>query len=369
MNFVIDSKVINQVSKNMGSLLNGKSTIPIFSGVLTVVQENTIIFTVSDGADTLVQRISKSAESIINTPGITVIPRDFFTTVKKMSGMIEVCTEGNLLTVKKGKTELTFTTMLADEYPKTAEQEPIFNIRLSGPAFKQIVDSTAFNAATSEVRPVLTGVNISVQGNSQQFVCTDSHRLGRIILNTTDSLEENQVVNQTIPAQAMSHAVKTFDLSKDVFIVGFKNMVALANGDSLYYSNLLEGNYPDTNRLIPQEFKTEIVVNRKEVHDTVLLLKEMTKDNSVKFTIDDSLFIKIAAKNELAKGNSEIGVIERIGEDLVIAFNAQYFLEALNSFEAEAVRISFTGAMRPFIIRSTDESEPQLQLILPVRTY
>lgn len=371
MNFTMDSQIINQVSKNMGSLLNAKTTLPILSGVLTVVTEKEILFTVSDSTDTLVQRVLASDHVKINEPGTIVLPKDFFTTVRKMHGLIEVCTEGNNVTVTKGKTELTFTTMLADEYPKLADQAPLSQLRYSGPVFKSIVESTAFCSSTSETRPILQGVNLSMEGKTQTFAATDSHRLGNMQVVTSDCLEENQSINQTIPASALTHALKTFDLSKDVFLVSFKNMIALANGNVLYYSNLLEGNYPDTKRLIPAEFKTEIIVNRKECYDTVLLLKELRKedDNVVGFTIDDGLFLKVAVKNELAKGHSEIAFCEKTGENLEIAFSSKYFLDALNAFESEEVKVSFCGNMRPFIIRSTDEEDARIQLVLPVRTY
>jgi len=369
MNFTMDASTMNQISKNMGSLLGAKTTIPVLTGVLTVVQENEILFTVSDGADTLVQRVMRSDEVEINTTGTTILPKDFFTTVRKMRGQIEVCTEGNIVTVTKGKTELSFTTMIADEYPKIAEQAPLSQLRYSGPTFKKIVESTAFCAATSETRPVLTGVNLKMEGKQQTFVSTDSHRLGNIHVLTSDCLEENTNVNQTIPASALTHAAKTFDLSKDVFVVNYKNMVAFVNGNVIYYSRLIEGNFPDTSRLIPQQFSTELTFNKNELRDTVQLLKEASQDSVVKFVIDESLFVKISAKNELAKGNAEVAYGEKIGEDLTISFSSQYFLEALNAIENEIIKISFCGAMRPFVIRSSDENDTSLQLILPVRTY
>lgn len=371
MNFTIDSKIINQVSKNMGTLLNAKTTIPVLTGVLTVVTEKEILFTVSDGTDTLVQRVMKSEDIQINESGIIVLPKDFFTTVRKMTGIIEVCTKGNSVTVTKGKTELTFTTMLADEYPKIDDKMPLSKLRYSGPSFREIVDATAFCVATSESRPVLMGVNLKLNGNMQSFVATDSHRLGKINVETSDCLEEDQDINYTIPANALVHALKTFDLSKDVFLYTFKNMIALANDNVLYYTQLLEGKYPDTDHLIPNEFTTEVIINRKECYDTVLLLKELRKDedNVVQFSIDDGLFLKVAVKNELAKGHSEIAFTEKIGENLEIAFSSTYLLEALNAFESKEVKISFCGKMRPFIIRSTDVEETKLQLVLPVRSY
>ncbi|RKJ73739.1 DNA polymerase III subunit beta, partial [Butyricicoccus sp. 1XD8-22] len=266
------------------------------------------------------------------------------------------------------KTELSFTTMLADEYPRIAEQAPLSQLRYSGPTFKKIVESTAFCAATSDSRPVLTGVNFTMEGKQQHFVCTDSHRLGKINVVTSDCLEEDTTVKSTIPAHALIHAVKTFDLTLDVFLVSFKGMVAFANGNVIYYSRLIEGNYPDTDRLIPIENSTEIVVNKHELHDVVTLLREASQDSIVKLTITNEVF-QIAAKNELAKGSAEIAIGEKIGEDLTIAFSSKYLLEAINSFTSDTLQLSFSGAMRPFIIRSTDENDTSLQMILPVRTY
>lgn len=370
MNFIIEAQLINQISKNMGALLNSRTTIPILTGVLINVSESDIRFTVSDGTDTLVQRIIKTDGIEINTTGTAVFPKDFFTAIRKMSGLIEVCINGNSVLVKKGKTELTFTMMLADEYPPITQQVPTSQLRYAGAVFKQIVDATTFNAATEETRPVLMGVNLKMDGKVQQFVGTNSHHLGKFVVETSDCLEDENHVNQTIPARVLDHAVKTFDLNKDVFLLNFPNQIALANGNVIYYSRLLEGNYPETNRLIPQEFNTEIVINKKELSETLTLLKEVTENSIVTFTLDGGLFIKIAAHNSLAKGVSEIAYTELIGDnDLKIGFSSQYLLHALSPFSCDSVKISFVGSMRPFTVRSTDPNDTQIQLILPVRTY
>ena len=134
----------------------------------------------------------------------------------------------------------------------------------------------------------------------------------------------------------------------------------------------MDGRYPETSRLIPDESKTTILVNKKNIQSAVDRASLLAKDNHNNVirleTLTDS-------KMEISSNSPEIGKVEEDvivdsleGEELKISFSSKYMLDALKIMDAEQVRIEFTGAMRPFIIKPVD-SDDILQLILPVRTY
>lgn len=138
-----------------------------------------------------------------------------------------------------------------------------------------------------------------------------------------------------------------------------------------FYSRLLDGNYPDTNRLIPTESKTIITLNTKELYRAIerasLLAKE-EKNNVVKFVTEGS-------KVEISSQSLELGrVFETIetekfeGDPQRISFSAKFMMDALSRIDAQNIRIHFVGPMRPIIIRPVGD-EAILMLILPIRTF
>jgi DNA polymerase III subunit beta len=157
-----------------------------------------------------------------------------------------------------------------------------------------------------------------------------------------------------------------------VDIVITENQVLFKAKHLLFFSRLLEGNYPDTTRLIPSESKTEVTVNTKEFLqsiDRASLLAREGRNNVVKFSTIEERVIEVSSNTpEIGKVVEELQAQSITGEELKISFSAKYVMDALKALEGQEIKISFTGAMRPFIIQPLND-DSILQLILPVRTY
>jgi DNA polymerase-3 subunit beta len=234
-----------------------------------------------------------------------------------------------------------------------------------------MVRQTVFAVSTSETRPVLTGVNWKVENNQLTCIATDSHRLALRIAKIES--ENGGSYNVVIPGKSLNELSKIIDDSSDAIdIVITENQILFKTKHLLFFSRLLEGNYPDTSRLIPNESKTDVILNTKEflqAIDRASLLAREGRNNVVKFsTIENSLI-------EISSNTPEIGkVVEEVqsesieGEELKISFSAKFMMDALKALEGTDIKVSFTGAMRPFVIRPLHD-ETILQLILPVRTY
>ena len=162
------------------------------------------------------------------------------------------------------------------------------------------------------------------------------------------------------------------DGNEFVEIVITENQILFKAKHLLFFSRLLEGNYPDTSRLIPTESKTDVVLQTKEflqAIDRASLLAREGRNNVVKLsTIGDNLIEISSNTPEVGKVVEEIKGLSIEGEELKISFSAKYMMDALKALEGTEIKISFTGAMRPFIIQPIND-ESILQLILPVRTY
>ena len=179
--------------------------------------------------------------------------------------------------------------------------------------------------------------------------------------------------NVVIPGKSLNELSKILaDNNESIEIVITENQILFKAKHLLFFSRLLEGNYPDTSRLIPSESKTDIVLHTKEfLHaiDRASLLAREGKNNVVKLiTLEDQLIEISSNTPEVGKVVEEMKGISIEGEELKISFSAKYMMDALRAIEGNEIKITFTGAMRPFVIYPIND-DSTLQLILPVRTY
>ncbi|MFD1736265.1 DNA polymerase III subunit beta [Bacillus salitolerans] len=375
MKFTIDPHVINEGLQKVSKVVSAKVTIPILQGILLDVSNEEIVLTGSDGTETVQYCIPVDGEAVdVVEPGKIVITKQTVEILKKAKKVIHFTTNELSLNVKFARSDFDLNCLDGEEYPKF----PVIdlrnpNITLKGEEFSDFVRKTAFAASTSETRPILTGILLNVEDGKSTLVCTDSHRLARIS-QTCDSDEKFKIV---IPAKSLNNAQKVFNMENDVKLYGTETQILLKCGNILFLSRLLEGNYPDTARLIPTEHKSKMTINRKELLDGLEILKELS--NSIESTTSGVVKMHIngvcslsSYQDQRGKGKNDIEYSSYEGEeDFTISFSVKYALEALKSMEAAEVDFLFSGDMRPFLIAptSTEQVLDELQLILPVRTY
>ena len=369
MKFILSNIDVSEAVSKMGRLMTAKTTIPVLEGVLVEALKDCIMFTASDGTETIIHRIMidpVDGNSIV-AEGRSVFTKDAFDVARKMKGHITFEVKGDTqVSVSIDKTNMEFPVMSAADYPKTEMGDSPNSVVLSGTEFAKVTTQTTFAASKQEMRPILMGVNMSFKKGENMFVSTDSHRLSRLQMKGIDNLEED--IQVTVPATLLDKAVKSFDLSKDVIILPKTNSIALANGNTIFISRLLEGAFPDTSRLIPSDFATDLIVNRKELIDGLELLE--TLNASVQLKVD-GLFVELSSSNSVgSKGTKELAFESYDGEEgFTIAFSASYVLDVLKRMDENSVKLRFNGQMKPFVIVSANEDETDtVQLVLPVRT-
>lgn len=217
---------------------------------------------------------------------------------------------------------------------------------------------TVFAISTSESRPVLTGVHWEVKNGELVCVATDSHRLARRKI-TLEQLPEGEY-SAVIPGKSLSELSKIIgDSSQPVHIVMTNQQVLFKTWNVLFYSRLLEGNYPDTSRLIPNEYKTTVILDGKALFqaiDRASLMAREERNNIVQFTSLDGTAVEVSSSSpELGKVEEEIPATSIEGEELKISFSAKYMMDALKAIGGHDVKVQFTGAMRPFILNSVHD--------------
>lgn len=357
--------------------VSSKTTIPILTGIKLDVTAEGLRLTGSD-ADVTIQTFIQPEEDgkqIINVeaPGSIVLQaRMLHEIVRKLpTNIVEIEVTDNFQTfIRSGKSEFHLIGSDANEYPQLPELSNNEQFSIPSDLLKTVIRETVFAVATSESRPVLTGVHWQTTENELICVATDSHRLARRKI-TVDNLPTGQ--NVVIPGKSLNELNKILDDSSTAVEIALTSQqVLFKTNEVLFFSRLLEGNYPDTSRLIPNEYKTNVMINGKlllQAIDRASLLAREDRNNVVRFETVGDNSVEISSNSpEIGKVKEQIAVEQAEGEELKISFSAKYMMDALKAIDGQDVMIQFTGAMKPFILRSIHD-DAILQLILPVRTY
>lgn len=368
---------VNHVMKAVSS----RTTIPILTGIKLSASFDGITITGSD-SDISIQAFIPIEENDIQHVNITkngqivLQAKVFSDIVKKLPGdQVDIEVDHRFMTkITSSSSEFNLNGLDAEEYPHLPEikEEEVINIRTD--LLKHVIRQTVFAVSTSETRPVLTGVNWKISDGTLICVATDSHRLASRNIQLQDLAESISYSSVVIPGKSLSELSKILDDNKNewVNIVITENQILFKAKHIQFLSRLLDGNYPDTERLIPNESKTEITLETKTLlHaiDRASLLAKEDRSNIVRLrTLSDNQIEISSQSPEIGKVYEHVETKGIDGEELKISFSAKYMMDALSRIDSEEVCISFTGAMRPFVIRPTEEQHV-LMLILPVRTF
>ena len=350
---------------------------PILTGVKMDVNEKGLTMTGSDSDITICTFIpvEQDGEQIIRViePGSIILQAKVFSEIVRKLPTNDVIMEvENMQThIQSGKSEFHLIGSNSDEYPVLPNVKDEYRFSLPSDLMKSIIKETVFAVSQQETRPILTGVHWETDEEKLVCVATDSHRLAR--REIVPEMMPESPFSVVIPGKSLQELNKILPDNTDlVEIVIADQQVLFKSRNVLFYSRLLEGNYPDTSRLIPAEYKTTVQVNGRKLLqaiDRASLLAREDRNNIVRFSAEGGNTIEVSSNSpEIGKVEELIEAIDVNGEDLKISFSAKYMMDALKAIEGQDIAIHFTGAMRPFILKSM-ESDAILQLILPVRTF
>lgn len=378
MKFTIQKSPLLAAVSHVSNAVSSRTTIPILTGIKVVVNETGCSLMASD-SDISIQvnlplEVNGDEQLTITAGGSVVLPaRYFFDIVRKLPGetvQFEVAQQ-YMTTIQSEQSRFQLNGMDPDEFPRLPQLQQDEIISLPANLFKTMIRQTSFAVSTAETRPVLTGVEWLIQDNVLRFIATDSHRLAKreAQIEMTAQPSVDKVV---VPGKSLADLNKILsDDDQLVDIVLTENQLLVKTANVLFYSRLLDGNYPDTTRIIPQSSKADMVLETKQLLnaiDRASLLTRDGKNNVVKLEVADETLHITANSPEVGKVTETFQLTEFSGEPLKISFNAKYMIDALRALDSEQIRIQFTGPMAPFIIQPTDY-DSVLYLILPVRTY
>ena len=376
IHFSINKNLFLQALNTTKRAISHKNAIPILSTVKIDVTKEGITLIGSNGQVSIENFISTQNENaglLVNSTGSILLEATFFINV--VSSLPDIILdfkeiEQKQIVLTSGKSEITLKGKDADQYPRIQEISASNPLVLETKILKDVINETAFAASVQESRPILTGVHFVLTNNQfLKTVATDSHRMSQKKITLEKNGDNFDVV---IPSRSLREFTAVFTDEIETVEVFFANNQILFRSENIsFYTRLLEGNYPDTDRLIPTEFTSVLTFNTSDLRaamERARLLSNATQNGTVKLEIAGGIVSAHVNSPEVGRVNEEIDTESVTGEDLTISFNPTYLIDALKAIDSEKVTISFISSVRPFTLVPSEDTENFIQLITPVRT-
>lgn len=355
---------VMKVSKGLSS----RVTNPILEGIKMVADDEKLTLSATD----LEISIEKTIKAEVKLEGETVVPGKFFCEyLKKLTNeQIELdVDEKNMMMIKYTDSVGKVQCLNAGEFPIIKQLENCAYFEITQKDLKSIINKTLYAVAVDDNRPILKGCKFEIAGDKLTAIALDGFRLAMVKKQIKCASADMNII---VPGRSLNEIGKLLEDSDEVVrIYVDKHNLMIEIDSTKITTRLLEGEFINYKQIIPDGFSTTLILNKGQLEDAlerVALISRVDKNNLVKYDIKDKKIV-LTSRSDTCDIKETITVSQK-GNDMVIAFNSRYFIEALRSVNDEFVRMNFTSNISPCIITqnvdSVDESE-YLFLILPVR--
>ena len=373
MKFRIKKNIILDQLVNVSKAISSRNIIPILNGIKFELTEEGLTLMASDTDLTIRSFIEKDKIESIESTGTIIIQSKFLIDIiRKMPSDIvnfEVIDDLKIM-IYTDNSKYNLNCLNSLDYPQIDIEENDNFITLKSGELKTLIKQVIFAISTQESRPLLTGINIKVNGNVLEAIATDSYRLAKktIILDENYSLP----VDIVIPGKNIDNLDKILEDSEDLVEIHiFNNKILFKYKNVDFQSNLLNGTYPNTSSFIPNDFIFIITTKLNDLFssiDRAALLAQSKEKNIIKMETKENMLEISSFASEIGKVEDYINIDKNTSEDISISFSAKYMMDALKTFDSEDITIFMNGDSKPIILKSATD-ETLIQLILPIKTY
>jgi DNA polymerase-3 subunit beta len=367
MNINIQKETLEQPLSQIIGVVEKRQTLPILGNVFLELNDNRLTLVGSD----LETEITTLVHNVGGSDGkTTVSARKLFDICRSLpaeSQLSLIIEEDNKMVVKAGKSRFTLQTLSAVDYPRLEETSWKQEFALTQKQLNNLLTRTSFSMAQQDVRYFLNGLLIEVSVDQILSVATDGHRLAKTII-PLESINVD-MVQSIVPRKAVIEISKFLDASSEepVSIKLNSSHILVQSGDFMFISKLIDGRFPDYEKVIPASLDKHIVIDRSnliEILSRAAILSN-EKFRGVSLNISQNV-LKVNSHNPDQEHASDEMVIDYQGEDIEIGFNVNYLLEALKACDSEQIDLGLLDPNTSCTFHAAGNNDT-LYLIMPMR--
>lgn len=339
-------------------------TLPVLAGLYFDAHQNSL----SIKATNLDLGISIALPVKVIEPGIVVVPAhtisSFISSLSKDRN-ITISTKDQVLEIKTSATKTNIKTLPSEDFPIIPEinDDKVFSIPARDLVFG--IRSVIYAAAAGSIKPELSSISITYQGEFLVFAATDSFRLAEKKIRVKKAPPFKQVL---IPQKNAAEIIKIFYKGDEEILISIEEHQMAMRSQNIYLtSRIIEGTFPDYRQIIPKETTTKAVLLKQDLINSL-------KTSLIFSDAFNQLTLKLLPKAksfEIESKNSTVGeslhTIESVleGNDISINVNHRYFTDCFQSITTDSLTLSFSGQAKPIIIQGVGDTS-FLYLVMPM---
>ncbi len=369
MKFDINRSDFTYAISKVVNIIPSKNIKPILSGVLIKLEDNVVNFTATDMESSInialnCNQYEGNGEFVIDAKTMAEVARNL------LDNTVELELEGNSVRVTSGSGALKLPIMDVADYPNVVFMDSGREIVFPRETLVNMIDRVSFCASTDEYMRNLNGVFWEFSGTYLRMVTADGFRLAlaeeEIKANEQGNMDEAVFLLSLKNMKEISGFLKEMD--DEFFTIKYDGKRIGFNFKGIkYVARIMDASFPDYKRIIPEQFKTNVVIKREEFLKHLKFASVITKSigDSVRIEIEDSKLHLIVRSQDKGDANNTIDV-EHEGANLIIAFNPRFLIEGLQHFQNEEIELNFVDSNNALQINDLDV-QGFIHIVMPVR--
>lgn len=370
MKFTIERSVLLKTLGHIQSVVERRGTIPILSNVKLEAAGGALKLTATD----MDIAVMESVAANISTEGATTVPAHMlYEIVRKLpdGSEIELDVSGDgKASLKAGSSRFKLSVLPIDDFPVMAEDDLQHSFQITSDECRALIEKTRFAVSTEETRYYLNGIYFHATEDDGaavlRAVATDGHRLARIQVALPEGAEN--IPGVIVPRKTIAELLKLLEDSDQAVQISMSDTkIKFVCGEAVLISKLIDGNFPDYDRVIPKENDKIMEVDGKVFSEAVDRVSVISSEKSrgIKLTVETGKLTLSAASAESGSATEELEV--KYGADTVeIGFNSRYVLDMMSQIEGDSAQFVLSDSSAPALVRDPADVGA-LYVIMPMR--
>ncbi|MDT8385222.1 MAG: DNA polymerase III subunit beta [Gammaproteobacteria bacterium] len=367
MKFSIQRETLLKPLQTIVGVVERRQTLPVLSNILVAVSPDKLSMTATDLEVEMIATVALEGA----VPGDITIPARKIVDICRAlpdgaTVQIALDTDKQRVTVRSGKSRFNLTTLPVSDFPSVDEITSQFDFSLPQNILKRLIEKTSFAMAQQDVRYYLNGLLLEISKGKVRAVATDGHRLA--LCSHDCDVSPADTLQIIVPRKGVAELVKLLeDSDAPVQIQVSNNHIKMRLNDFIFTSKLIDGRFPDYERVIPKNSDKHISAERELLRHALLRTSILSNEKyrGIRLRLSNNLLQAQANNPEMEEAEEEIEV-NYSGADLEIGFNVSYFLDALATIDDDSVAIELGDANSSCVIRPQEDSSCTY-VIMPMR--
>jgi len=370
MKISVEKNHIFKSLSHVQSIVEKKNTIPVLSNILIEAKDNSLILSATDMDISITETLNCN---VIEEGSITVSAHTLYDIIRKLPDGNEIefiANNGKMFSIRSGKSKFSLGCLPKEDFPIIEVNNLKSELSIESKELLKLIEKTRFAISNEETRYFLNGIYFHKRNTNGKeclsFVATDGHRLAKIDFNTKENISE--IPGVIIPRKTISELCKLLaDFSGIVKINLDPNKIIFFVDKSILISKLIDGNFPDYQKVIPNNNTNIMSVKRSDLFLAVDRVSTITNERSpaIKFKLLKNIMNMTSVDSESGLATEDI-VTEYSGNEMEVGFNSKYILEMINNLDDDKITLSFNDTSSPLI--ATEQSNPDLiYVLMPMR--